>query len=111
MAFNPASLFARDLAAIYADAAALPSGAPNALVFGGVSIPCDAGIPAESLSPAWEGEEGNPSATVIVSAEDLPAGLVQGCRVTYAGKPFRVESVETAPDGLEVSLSLGGLRA
>lgn len=101
-------LLSRDLAAIFADAAALPGVAPNALLFAGREIPCEAAEPREALAPEWAGECGEKQAVVWALADPgLPAA---GSLVTYAGSEWRVVAAETAPDGLEVSLTLEGLR-
>lgn len=110
MPFDSASVFERDIRTIYADAAALPHGAPNFLDMGTVRVPCAPGGPATSLEATLAGEEGTPTATVHILSRDMPPVLDTGARVSYAGRLWRISSAEKNLDGLDYRLTLEGLR-
>lgn len=103
-------LLQRDLAGIFRDAAALPSGA-NTVRIGGTDIPCEPAQPYAGLSPDIDGEWGEASARVIVETSRFPRWVKVGDTCDYNGAKRRITGMETNVDGLTVELALGGVRA
>ena len=101
--------FASDLDFIMADAAKI--GGPCVITIGGRDIVCDAGGPDESLAPDILGDPHEQSGSVWVKAGSLPSGTAVGSLASWRGKSWRISGMEESLDGVEVKLSLSGVRS